>query len=348
MSDLNINNITDRTGGSGPVIAGVSTVSTTGVFTVPVGPTEMRGGRGRAVMGGGWVAPVYVNNLNYITIATTGNASDFGDMTFQSSPPTALGSATRAIFAGGELTGPTDMNEKICYITFSSKGGASTFGELTSDRGYASGLSDSTRGLICGGAQQTPSPYNYTEKIDFITIASTGDASEFGELDKKQGYTGGCSSPTRGLIMGGFNTGYTPSYYNTIQYVTIQTKGNTKDFGSLNHYNRQPASLSNTTRGIAAGGYAHPAYIDTIEYVTIASLGDATDFGNLSSVRGYLGGSASATRGIFSGGYKSGPAVYGNTIEYITIASTGNATDFGDMTWGGAPSACSDSHGGLG
>jgi len=80
MSDLKINNITDRTGDSGPVIAGVSTVTSTGAFTVPVGPTEMRGGRGRAVMGGGYVSPAYVNNLNYITIATTGNASDFGDM----------------------------------------------------------------------------------------------------------------------------------------------------------------------------------------------------------------------------------------------------------------------------
>ena len=44
MSDLNINNITDRTGSCGPVIAGVSTVSSTGAFVVPVGPTEMRGG----------------------------------------------------------------------------------------------------------------------------------------------------------------------------------------------------------------------------------------------------------------------------------------------------------------
>ena len=36
MSDLKINNITDRTGDSQPVIAGVSTVSSTGAFTVPV------------------------------------------------------------------------------------------------------------------------------------------------------------------------------------------------------------------------------------------------------------------------------------------------------------------------
>ncbi len=59
MSDLKINNITDRTGDSGPVIAGVSTVSTTGAFTVPVGPTEYRGGRGRGVIGGqGWTANI--------------------------------------------------------------------------------------------------------------------------------------------------------------------------------------------------------------------------------------------------------------------------------------------------
>jgi len=52
MSDLNINNITDRTGDSGPVFAGISTVSSTGAFTVPVGPTEFRGGRGRGVFAG--------------------------------------------------------------------------------------------------------------------------------------------------------------------------------------------------------------------------------------------------------------------------------------------------------
>ena len=78
MSDLKINNITDRTGGSGPVIAGVSTVSTTGAFVVPVGPTEMRGGRGRGITAGGYPS---INTINMIEIATTGNAVDFGDRT---------------------------------------------------------------------------------------------------------------------------------------------------------------------------------------------------------------------------------------------------------------------------
>ena len=53
MSELRINNITDRLGESGPVIAGVSTVTSTGAFRVPAGDTAHRGGRGRGVFGGG-------------------------------------------------------------------------------------------------------------------------------------------------------------------------------------------------------------------------------------------------------------------------------------------------------
>ena len=80
MSDLNINNITDRTGNAGPSIAGVSTVSSTGTFTVPVGPTENRGGRGRGVCHSAQPSPGTLT-LEYFEIATTGNSSDFGDTT---------------------------------------------------------------------------------------------------------------------------------------------------------------------------------------------------------------------------------------------------------------------------
>ena len=53
MSELRINNITDRAGSSGPIIAGVSTVTSTSHMVMPSGPTEMRGGRGRGVTAGG-------------------------------------------------------------------------------------------------------------------------------------------------------------------------------------------------------------------------------------------------------------------------------------------------------
>ena len=80
MSELRINNITDRSGSCGPIIAGVSTVSSTSHMVVPSGPTEMRGGRGRGITGGGFVSPSSQNVMDFIEIASTGNAQDFGDL----------------------------------------------------------------------------------------------------------------------------------------------------------------------------------------------------------------------------------------------------------------------------
>ena len=74
MSKFSVNNITSKQGQQGPVLAGVTTMSSTGSMRIPSGPTEHRGGRGRGIIGGG--AGV---TMNYITIATTGNALDFGD-----------------------------------------------------------------------------------------------------------------------------------------------------------------------------------------------------------------------------------------------------------------------------
>ena len=80
MSDFRIDKITNRDGSSGTQIAGITTFSGTSGMQLPSGPTENRGGRGRGViMGGG--TPGVTNICEYITIATTGDATDFGDMT---------------------------------------------------------------------------------------------------------------------------------------------------------------------------------------------------------------------------------------------------------------------------
>ena len=68
--------------------------------------------------------------------------------------------------------------------------------------------------------------------IEYITIQSTGDSKDFGDLSQKSstGQTG--QSPTRGIVAGG----WTPSpgtRLNNIQYITISTQGNTSDFGDI-------------------------------------------------------------------------------------------------------------------
>ena len=68
--------------------------------------------------------------------------------------------------------------------------------------------------------------------IDFITIASTGNSTDFGDLitaARLPGSSGG-SNKIRGVFVGG---GVHPSYYNTMEFVTIATTGNSSDFGDI-------------------------------------------------------------------------------------------------------------------
>ena len=44
----------------------------------------------------------YVDVIDYVSIASAGNASDFGNLTLARSSSAGLGSSTRAVFAGGE------------------------------------------------------------------------------------------------------------------------------------------------------------------------------------------------------------------------------------------------------
>ena len=335
MSDFNINHITGKQGQQGIVLAGITTVNSTGSMGIPSGPTWNRGGRGRGIFGGGNPSN---NVLNYITIASTGNASDFGDLTV-ARITAAVSSTTRGVFAGGAPSPAT-----IDYVTISSKGGASDFGTLVTGRNNSGACSSSTRGVYGGGS--TPAPAQ-TDIIDYVTIASTGSSSDFGDmLTTGSNGRGGMSDGTRGIFCG-FQP---PAANNVISYITIATKGDAQDFGDMTIPKYNTFSLSNSTRGCTAAGVTDPAWnswTNVIDYVTIATKGNATNFGDVVTARRSLGGCSSSTRGVWAGGYDQ-PA-YHNIIEYVTIASTGDTTDFGDLTttresFGG----CSDVHGGLG
>ena len=69
-----------------------------------------------------------------------------------------------------------------------------------------------------------------TNVIDYVTIASTGNASDFGDLVDSRNGVAGAASSTRGLFAGG---DYGSTLSNIIEYITIATTGNTTDFGDL-------------------------------------------------------------------------------------------------------------------
>ena len=320
----------------GTEFRGVTTFDTQGYFVPPSGTTEQRG-RGRGIFAGGGTTPSYTNAIDFITISSSGNAQDFGDLTQARQSLSGTANSTRGIFASGYIApGNTD---RIDYISIASQGNAVTFGTIASSIRYASCAANSTRGLIAGG--YTPS---YIDRIEYITIAALGDAVDFGDLTANGTATdkAGLSSPTRALFAGGEG----PSMVSQIDYVTIATLGNAADFGDLTAARRRAASASSGTRGLVANGYNGSAYVNNIDYVTIASTGNAQDFGDSFQARSSSKGQVSSTiRGVFGSG--STPSST-NTIDSVNIASTGNAQDFGDTN--GAlfeQAGCSDSHGGI-
>ena len=355
MSELRINNITDRAGSSGPIIAGVSTVSSTSHMVMSSGPTEMRGGRGKAVFCGGYT-PSIVNTIDTVEIATTGNATDFGDLPRVTSEAGGFASATRGFTAGGY--NPSYLNN-INFVIFSSSGGSNDFGDMTERTWGINCCANSTRGILMGGRAHTDdNPYNggYMDRILFVEMATGGqDASLFGDLLRPQeigltyGQTGTLTgatyaSTTRGIVAGGG----TPRT-KVIQFITIATKGNALNFGELIQETSRVTGFSSPTRGLSAGGFNNtPSATKTnaIEFVTIATLGNGTDFGDLLTQRYSPGSGSSKTRGVVAGG-NTQPG-YTNAIEFVTIASAGNASDFGDLTQARMTVGSSDTHGGLG
>ena len=286
----------------------------------------------RALFAGGQDTSGSTNIIDYIEIASTGNATDFGDLDdTRENFRGAFGSSTRGVIGGG-ATVPDDY---IQYVTIATAGNTTTFGDLLAGTTQGAGASSETRGLFGGG--------NNSNVIEYVTIASIGNSVDFGDLTLTRRTLAACASTTRAVFAGGSPSDPPFSYYNTIDYVTIASTGNASDFGDLT-VGRTLDGCSSSTRGVFAAGYDGSSNVNTIDYITIASTGNATDFGDLLAAVSRIGAASSHVRGVFGGG--GYPAV--NTIQYITIASIGNATDFGDLTVGRVEhTALSNAHGGL-
>ncbi len=296
-------------------------------------------GGARGLFGGGAVSPTTTNTIAFVNISSTGNATDFGDLTERKSTPSSLSSSTRGVWGGGLTPTPAYINN-IDYITISSTGDAADFGDLTRQHRILSGCSSSTRGLFGGGYTNPGPAFNV---IDYITIAATGNAVDFGDLTVGRYGLASFSSQTRGVFSGGYGL---PAFRNTIDYVTISTLGNATDFGDTLLSSYYLSGCSNSTRGVFSQGINPSGTWNIIGYVTIATLGNAVDFGDLSQARNGSSACSSSTRGLFSGGDLA-PSFL-NTIDYITILTQGNAVDFGDLINLTLYSAgCSNGHGGL-
>ena len=225
----------------------------------------------RGLFAGGFTPNTYTNAIDYITITSTGNGKDFGDMSIAVWSRAGCSNSIRGILAGGFASSNFNVIE---HLTIATTGNTQDFGDLTRSRREKGGSSSTTRGIFMGGRSPVPSGVNNDEDIiDYITIASTGNAVDFGNLADDRSAGASCSNATRSLYSGGNSS-------NAIEFVTIATLGNAVDFGDMSNALNRLGSCASSTRGIIAGG--SPTN-NTIEYVTIATAGDAQDFGDLNA-----------------------------------------------------------------
>ena len=298
---------------------------------------------GRAITGGG-LSPgnTAYPSVDLITIPTLGNAVKFGELHTARTAHGACSSSTRGIFLGGNPD-----NDATEYYTLASGGNGIDFGNLTSTgRRYTSSFSSSTRGFSAGGKDDPA----VTNEIDYCEISTLNSWLDFGDLTVAALYWSGLSSPTRGFTL----VADDPAAQ-TINMVTMASKGDAVDFGNQSKTGGYQAAAANSVRGLWAGGYATSPRIDAgaskgIEAITMASQGTTQYFGDLASATSQYGdGSSTSTRAVFCIGKTASGSNFVNTIEYVTIASSGNAADFGDMTFPVSyRGVTSDSHGGLG
>ena len=137
------------------------------------------------------------DNIEFVIISSKGNAIDFGGVcTFAGGYKASSSSTTRGIQGGGSPSyGPMIESHEIA-----SGGNATRFGELTIGRTGANGASTQTRAVF-GGGGVAPDAANRRNFIDYVTISSSGNAEDFGDLTSKR-CMGACTSDSHGGLGG--------------------------------------------------------------------------------------------------------------------------------------------------
>ena len=299
---------------------------------VAVSSPNLDGGDGRGFLAGGTTSPfpTPVNTIDMITIATAGDAVNFSDLTQTAREVGGTAaSKTRGIRAGGTISGSPPASthtDTIDFITMAQQSNATDFGNLTTQSlsfGASTGGSE-TRGIFMFSMAASSPTRTVVDTIEFVTIASTGNSLDFGNLTAASQTHQCSSSPTRTLKYGGFN----PSRSKGIEFITTASTGNAQNFGDLTRACGRAGVCGNATRGIYAGGEDAADLTDEAEKIEYATLGNAVEFGSVVGTdREYGSAVSTPVGGVWSGG---GPNPITNTLTYQALATKGTGIDFGD------------------
>ena len=257
--------------------------------------------------------------IDYVSISTTGNASDFGDLTQNNRRLGSCSDNITAVISGGDSGGANYE-----YITFATTGNATNASDMTMSRVDFTSFSDGIIGFMIGNDNGTNGDY-----IDYFTIANRQNCADFGDALHRAHGLSSCTDNTRGVYGQGRRFDGGEYIQEDIEYITTATTGNGTDFGDLERRMGSRA-VSDGIRGVfMCGTDENYSTSQSMKYITIQTTGNGTTFGDMGAGTANAGACGDANRGLL--GAFSGSD---NQIRYITIQTTGNGTDFGDLTLG--------------
>ena len=176
-----------------------------------------------------------------IHIPTLGNASDFGDLPTAHYGTGAVSSGTRGLYAGS-----SPYNNSISSFEMATTGNGADFGDISSARQRLGGHSSTTRGVFAGGQSGSAPNYDEHNTMEYVTIASAGDVTDFGDLTVARWFVAPGGSSTRGVFGSGVSN--PAGNHNTIDYITVASTGDATDFGDLLAASGYTAGCSSTVR----------------------------------------------------------------------------------------------------
>ena len=273
--------------------------------------------------GGGSSNTTNTNNTHFVTISTPGNSTLFGSVTTNLKKAGGASGQGRGLICGGS-TNTTSLNT-ILYVTIATPAAATSFGNMVIARVQPQATSNGTRAIIIGGSISYNAG-NTLASIDYIAIATLGNASNFGNTidGQVQDNSAATGDGTYGMVI------CDPGNWNSSKYhyVAIDTPGNTSIFGGITNLKGEGmAANSNGSRAIWSGGY-DGGVVNYIDYLTWATASNAIQLGALRVNIVYGSGCEDGSRAIHGAGASS-------KIEYFSMDVTPSnaviSANFGTM-----------------
>jgi len=169
------------------------------------------------------------SDTEYVTIDTTANAQTFGALVNNGRRRGGTSDGTTGVIGGGQDNIVQDGMAHIDYITIATPGNGSDFGDLNQVGMNVCAVGDGTYAIFAGGLFASQ-PYGFFNRLEYVTVATPGNASNFGTLSTGRSDAAGTHDATTGVIIGGTTSSWTS--LNSIESFTMATLGNASAFST--------------------------------------------------------------------------------------------------------------------